>query len=328
MTKRPNVRRALKRARSGFSLTELMIVVTLMGLIGTMLTSVLVRQQRFHRAVTSVTDARARMRDIATILPTDLRGISSIENDILVFTDTSLQFRAFIGTSIVCRYNSATAIELPPRILASGTVLTAWITAPDTNDIAFIYDEGTEAGNADDLWQPYKIMSATTDNTDATCPASSTFTTSPGDDTKEKRIIELNGSPDQTRMEPGAVIRFAREVRYSVYPTNDGQWYVGFQRCTPHTTFGTPGSCGTREILAGPVLAASTDTLTSGLYFVYWNQDGSRVTSAALDSTIAFIGVGVRTTSESMRQAAATKIQSSFAGGDSIRFTVGLRNRI
>ena len=153
MTKKPNVRRALPRVRSGFSLTELMIVVTLMGLIGTMLTSVLVRQQRFHRAVTSVTDARARMRDIATILPTDLRGISSIENDILVFNDTSLQFRAFIGTSIVCRYKSTTEIDLPPRVLASGNVISAWINPPTTDDIAFIYDEGTEAGNADDRWR-------------------------------------------------------------------------------------------------------------------------------------------------------------------------------
>ena len=326
MKNTPNVRRA-PRVRAGFSLTELMIVVTLMGLIGAMLTSVLVRQQRYHRAVTSVTDARARMRDIATILPTDLRGMSSIDNDILVFNDTSLQFRAFIGTSILCAYNSTTEIELPPRVMASGNVLSAWINPPTTDDIAFIYNEGTEAGNADDTWTPYKIVSSTTDNTAATCPSSSTFTTA-ADDASEKYLITLPSAPDPTLMEPGAPIRFAREVRYSVYQASDGQWYVGYQRCTPHASLVVAGTCGSREVLAGPVLAASTDTLSSGLYFVYWNQDGARVTTAALDSTIAFIGVGVRTSSESLRQAAATAVQQSFAGGDSVRFTVGIRNRI
>lgn len=327
MTNTPNRRRAPRRARSGFSLTELMIVVTLMGLIGAMLTSVLVRQQRYHRAVTSVTDARARMRDIATILPTDLRGTSSIENDILVFTDTSLQFRAFIGTSIICAYNSTTEIELPPKVLASGNVLSAWINPPTTDDIAFIYNEGTEAGNADDVWTGYKIVSSTTDNTSGTCPSSSTFTTA-ADDTREKYIVTLPSAPDQTLMAPGAPIRFMREVRYSVYAASDGQWYVGYQRCTPDASIVVPGSCGDREVLAGPVLPASTDTLTSGLYFTYWDQNGARVTTAALDSTIAFIGVGVRTSSESLRQAASTAIQAGFVGGDSVRFTVGIRNRI
>ena len=38
------------RNRAGFSLTELMIVVVMLGIIGTALTSILIRQQRFHRS--------------------------------------------------------------------------------------------------------------------------------------------------------------------------------------------------------------------------------------------------------------------------------------
>jgi prepilin-type N-terminal cleavage/methylation domain-containing protein len=319
-------RRAL-RARPGFTLTELMIVVVLLGLIGTMLTAVLVRQQRFHRAVMSLTDARARMRDVATILPTDLRSMSSVGNDILSFTDTSLQFRAFIGTSILCRYNTTTIVELPPKIMASGNVISAWINPPTKDDVAFIYNEGTEAGNADDDWTPFVIDTVTTTTSSTACPVSSTFTTA-SDNSAEKLLVELPSAPDQAQILPGAPIRFAREVRYSVYQASDGQWYVGFQRCTPNVTWNSAGECGTREVLAGPVKPATSDTLTSGLYFVYYNQTGGRVTTAALDTTIAAIGIGVRTTSESLRQATATQIGSSIAGGDSIRFTVGIRNRI
>lgn len=320
-------RNRILRRPAGFSLTEILIVITLLGLIGTMLTSVLVRQQRFHRAVSSMTDARARMRDVATILPTDLRGLSTIGGDILAFTDTSLQFRAFLGTSIVCDWRTTQIIGIPPKVMASGNVISAWIYPPAANDIAFIYDEGTEAGNADDDWTPY-ILTSTDDTVSTTiCPSSTTFTTA-GDNTATKYVLRLPSAPDQTRIKPGAPIRFAREVRYSVYLASDAQWYVGFQSCTPHASLTSAGTCGTREVLAGPVKAASTDTTQSGLFFVFYNQSGGVVTSQANAGTIASIGVGIRTTSESMRQAAATKSQTFITGGDSLRFTVGIRNRI
>ena len=76
-------RRPQPRRRSGLTLIELMVVAVLLSIIGAMLTALLVRQQRFHRAVTSVTDSRARMRDIATILPTDLRSVSTVDGDLI-----------------------------------------------------------------------------------------------------------------------------------------------------------------------------------------------------------------------------------------------------
>jgi prepilin-type N-terminal cleavage/methylation domain-containing protein len=48
-----------KHRHRGFTLIEMMIVVSLLGIIGTMLTTILVRQQRFHRAVATLSDSRA-----------------------------------------------------------------------------------------------------------------------------------------------------------------------------------------------------------------------------------------------------------------------------
>lgn len=331
-------RRHSVRGRDGFTLIELMIVVVLLGLIGTMLTGVLVRQQRFHRAVASVTDARARMRDVSTILPSDLRSISTAGDDILDISDTSMQFRAFVGTSIVCRYASAQVIELPPQNLAptapansattQSTVLTAWITPPVPNDLAFMYNDGAETGNADDSWTPFTISDTTSAANSAWCPSTATpaFTTAADNATRRYKIT-LATAPDQAKVKLGAAIRFAREVRYSIYQASDNQWYVGYQSCTPNTTFGLPGTCNPREVLAGPVQAATGDTLTSGLFFVYWNKSGTRLTSLSASDTIARINVGIRTTSESMRKATSTKT-NTFSGGDSLRFTIGLRNRI
>lgn len=327
-----------RRSRRGFTLAELMIVATLMGIIGSLLTAVLVRQQRFHRAVASLADARARMRDIETILPTDMRSISSVANDIFDFSTNSIQFRAFIGASVLCAYvpGQSTIIELPPKsmvvpTLASnnvGTVLTAWINPPVPGDVVFLYNDSVSAGNADDFWGQFTITdtaSATSFSPNACLSSNSIPLIQAGDDATTRYRLTLNAAPDQTQIRIGAPIRFAREVRYSGYQEVDNQWYVGYQTCTPSGTT-APGTCGTREVLAGPIMPVTDDTLTSGLFFVFRNQTGGIVTTTAADTTIASISVGIRTTSESLRRSSGAT--SSIAGGDSLRFVVGIRNRI
>ena len=324
---KPTAERAA-RSRPGFTMIELLIVVSLLGIIGTMLTTIMVRQQRFHRAVMNVTDARARMRDVSTIMPTDLRSISTAGGDLLVISDTSMQFRAFVGTSIMCRFQSAQVIELPPKVLASGTVLTAWINPPAPNDIAYVYNEGAEAGNADDSWAPFIITDTASSTSSAVCPSTLNppFTTA-ADNNARRYTITLSAAPVAAQVDPGAPIRFAREVRYSIYQASDNHWYVGYQRCTPNAVYGQPGTCGSREVLAGPVAAGTADTLTSGLYFVYRNKAGTRLTSLSAADTIASVGIGIRTTSESLLQA-TTKTGGSIAAKDSLRFIVGFRNRV
>lgn len=313
-------------ARRGFTLIEIMIAVTLLGIIGAVLTTVLVRQQRFHRAVAQVTDARARMRDIATILPTDLRSISTAGKDILGVSDTSIQFRAFVGSAIVCNYASATIIDLPPQELASGNVLASWINPPQPNDVAYLYDSGAEAGNVDDQWGVFTVADTASAADASWCPTSRGFATA-GDASKRRYRITLATAPNQARVEIGAPIRFAREVRYSVYLASDNQWYVGFQACTPNVTYNTPGTCGAREVLAGPVKPGTADTTTSGLFFVFRKRNGDRVTTISSSDTIASVSVGIRTISGSLLGATSSKAASE-QGGDSLRFTVGIRNRI
>jgi hypothetical protein len=305
--------------------------VTLLGIIGSILTAVLVRQQRFHRAVGQVTDARARMRDIATILPTDMRSISTSGKDILSISDTSIQFRAFVGAAVLCRYvpGEPTKIELPPTELTSGNVLASWINPPQPNDIAFLYDSGPKDGNSDDSWKVYTVADTVSDDDSGWCPTSTGFTAA-GDAAKYRYRLTLSSAPPTARVDLGAPIRFAREVRYSIYAASDGQWYVGYQTCTPNFSAGAltnvPGTCGTREVLAGPVKPGTADTLTSGLFFVFRKRDGTRITAVGSD-TIATVNVGLRTTSGSLLGATSSKAASE-QGGDSLRFTIGIRNRI
>jgi prepilin-type N-terminal cleavage/methylation domain-containing protein len=320
---------AVASRRGGFTMIELLIVVSLLGIIGTMLTTILVRQQRFHRAVASVADSRARMRDVATIMPTDLRSISTAGQDLLALSDTSMHFRAFVGASVLCRYGAANIIELPPKTLASGNVLTAWINPPAPDDIAYLYDDGTQGGNADDSWQPFTITDTSSSTNSAWCPSTNVppYTTA-ADNAQRRYQITLAVAPNAARVRVGAPIRFAREVRYSIYQASDDKWYVGFQRCTPNAVYGLPGTCGDREVLAGPVIAGTADTLTSGLFFVYYNKAGTRLTSLINTDTIARVHIGIRTSAESMLKAMTQTGGTTSGGGDSVRFVVGFRNRI
>jgi prepilin-type N-terminal cleavage/methylation domain-containing protein len=326
------IRHMRLRARAGFTLTELMIVVVLVGLVGSMLTTLLMRQQSFHRAVASVADARARMRDVATILPTDMRSISTVGGDVLAMSDTSLQFRAFVGASVLCKYvtGSPTIIELPPRTLADSSVLTAWINPPGAGDMAFLYNDGALSGNQDDSWTPIAITDTTSAANSAWCPSTNTIPyTTAADNAARRYRITLASAPDQTQIKMGAPIRFAREVRYSGYLGADGNWYVGYQICTYSGTMTTAGACGTRDVLAGPIQPVTADPNTSGLWFKYYNQTGAQVTTIADASTIARAEVVIRTTSQSLRRATRINVvNTEITGGDSLRFHIGFRNRI
>ncbi len=319
---------SLVRTRRGLSLIELMIALTMLAIVGGLLANVLIKQQRFNRALTETADSRARMRDIATILPTDLRGASSIGRDILTMGLTSMQFRSAIGSSVLCRQPGAgTVIELPPTNLSTGQVLTAWINPPKPGDVAFIYNEGAAAGNIDDSWSQFTITDTTSAVNSTWCPAGTSPFTLAADNAQRRYRITLNAAPDTARVRVGAPIRFAREVRYSLFSASDNNWYVGYETCTPSGAVGVPGPCVNREILAGPVQAATTDTTTSGLYFLYYRQDGTLLNNAAQAAQIARIGIGLRTSPQSLGEA-MRKLGGRDAGRDSLRLTVGIRNRI
>ncbi len=324
MTQR-SIRTSLRRR--GVTLIELIIAMTLLAFIGGLLISVMLRQQRFQRAIADVADTRGRMRDIATIIPTDLRGASSAGGDLLGIGLTSLQFRAAVGSSVLCRYASGNVVELPPMVLASGNVLTSWINPPRPGDVVFMYNDGTRAGNVDDSWTQFTITD-TTSAVDATwCPAvGGVGVTQPADNLKRRYRLTLSAAPDSTRIRLGAPIRIAREVRYSLYAASDANWYVGYETCTPSGTPGVAGACANREVLAGPVRAAAADTVSSGLYFIYYRQDGTPITSILQAAQIARVGIGLRTTPLSLKE--AMRLGGSMTGRDSLRLSVGIRNRI
>src|SRR5687768_416142 len=304
-----------RRPRRGLTLIEVIIAMTIFAFIGGVLVSVMLRQQRYQRALADVADSRGRMRDVATIIPTDLRGASSAGGDLLSIGLTALQFRAAIGSSALCGYAAGNVIELPPKVLSSGNVLTSWINPPAPGDVVFMYNDGVAAGNVDDTWTEFTITDTASAVNAAWCPSGTpTSLTQAADNVELKYRLTLSGVPDPARIKVGAPMRFAREVRYSLYAASDANWYVGYETCTSSGIPGVAGPCGNREVLAGPVEAASSDTTASGLYFIYYAQNGARITSIAQAAQIARVGIGLRTSPLSLRD--AMKLGGTMIGRD------------
>src|SRR5256712_9470732 len=133
---------AASARRAGFTLIELVIALVLMSLVGGAIVKLLLRQQRLYNSTTDLIQTRQQIRQAAAMLPSDLRGISSVGNDIYAMADSSLDFRGVFGTSIVCS-NSGGKLSTVPRVLASGSAMTNWARLPAVGDSLLVYNDST-----------------------------------------------------------------------------------------------------------------------------------------------------------------------------------------
>ncbi|HUE89454.1 MAG TPA: hypothetical protein VMO26_25540, partial [Vicinamibacterales bacterium] len=79
---------------------ELLVILVLSTIIMGGLSSVLVRQQRFYRGSADLIETRSQIRQAAGIIPSDLRGVSTLGGDIIEISDSSMTFRATIGQAV------------------------------------------------------------------------------------------------------------------------------------------------------------------------------------------------------------------------------------
>ncbi len=138
-----NSRRPVTRSRTGFTMAETLVVLVLLAIVGGSLMNVLTKQQQFYNGTGELIVLRTQLRQAEAILGGDLRGISSSGGDITTMTDSSIEFNYTIGTSVVCKAPSGSAVVIPPTgALTNGNTLTSWISKPTFGDQAYIFDEG------------------------------------------------------------------------------------------------------------------------------------------------------------------------------------------
>lgn len=273
------------RARRGLTLPELLVAMFLLAVVGGGLTRVLLKQQQYYKDASASAGAKRELRLGATVLPAELRSISSSGGDILTMSESELRLRAYVGSSIICAKN-ADEIWLPPTNLARHT-LSSWTSRPDVGDTVFVYDEGLLTGSQDDTWAMHTIIAKDTDA--AACPGAP-YTDPVLDPPAVKRRYwyRLNSNLPAT-VQTGAAIRFTRPIRYRIYQEASGAWYLGLEEYAN-------GSWGAASPLAGPFRPfAAADDPTSGLQFRFYDSLGVRVTNMANRTEVARVDVFLRT---------------------------------
>ena len=316
-------RNATPRAgRTGFTLVELLIAMVLMGIVGGAIVTLLLRQQRFYNSTNELIQTRQQIRQAAAMLPSDLRGISSVGGDIYVMTDSSLEFRSVFGSSLACVVDPAGKyVSTAPQGLVRQSAMTNWAVLPSVGDSLALYDSGLSSAASDDSWQLFQITAVTprTGGASDGCPvASGLVTAAVADLAVSNPSYKLTLSPVASKnIDAGAGIRFFRRVHYSLYKAADNLWYLGYYDCKT----GRVPVCNAIQQIGGPFQPYATNG-TSGLQFTYYDSTGAVTATKTLVArvSLAVRGQGTSLVNFSGNSGGSTTLR------DSLRMEIRLRN--
>ena len=323
------------RRRRGMTLIEIMISLVLLGIVGGTIMRVIMRQQRFYQGVNQIMAQRGELRNATSVLPVELRSLSSIGADILVASDSSIEFMQNVGTSIVCEVVNNAQVALPPENLKSGQVLTSFYGYgdPQAGYTVYIYNDSSIVGNEDDRWQKFTLTAV--HNDPSKCVGTLPSFLQVLDIPKPRPILELSSTdpPDPVGPAPlsqyigiGAPVRIMRRVKYKLYKASDNKWYLGF---APYDY--TTGAYQELSPVSGPYDAYSSSSGTpSGFGFRYFTVDDVEVAAganAATLATIARIDLIARARTSSNVRTAGVQNGATAQYRDSLAVSVMIRNR-
>jgi type II secretory pathway pseudopilin PulG len=283
---------------------ELIVSLTLLGVVAAMMLATLRDQQRFQVGMLQIIDAKRNAHHAVDLLYTSLRGSSS--RDLYAITDSSVAFRATIGATHICAIDSGrTSLALPST--AQDTSLSTFLTMPRAGDSLLIFDPGDSAVPDDDRWTSHILRA---DLSGDVCPERPAGLSA--------RVGGAQGvgititPPVSATAFVGSPIRFFRPTRYSLYRGTGAEWMLGYSTCAA-------GTCTTRQPVSGAYLPFSSSG-GSGVAFQYFDARGSPTSDPR---SVARIEVVARTRSTSPISAAHLQ-NARYA--DSAALTIALRN--
>ncbi len=327
-------------SRRGMTLVEIMISLVLLGIVSGVIMRVVTRQQRFYQGVNQIMTQRGQLRQGISVLPVDLRSLSSVGEDFIAVSDSAIEFDVNIGTGVVCAVTgSGSQIALPPLTLNSGATLTTFnpgvaFTGAEINKgiTVYVYNDSSTVGNVDDRWQKFTLTAYKTESGVCTgLPFAAA-----ADLGKNRFVFTLSdttgasdpvtGGPISQYIGVGAPVRFMKRVRYKLYQDTDSQWYLGYADYDK-----VHGAYEPLVPVSGPYDAyASGSGSASGFKFRFFDVDGTEIASGASKSDMARIArvdiIARARTSANVRAdgiQAGTKQQYR----DSLNVSVMLRNR-
>lgn len=299
----------LTRVRRGFSIAELLITLGILSVIGLIVSRIMIGQQRFFQRTNEQMEMRRELRSAMSLIPADLRSISSSGGDLTDFSANSIQFRAVIGASIICNKVSATQMELPPLDMARNT-LTSWYTKPVPGDTLWVFNDSLARGAEDDEWKALRITSVQEAAT--YCPLSPYLDALDVGKLRYRVTVAANMGDS---VKAGSAIRFTRSTRYFLDDEESGAWYL-------HREEYRNGGWSDPVAVSGPYAAPVNGG--GGMRFAYFDSLGAPVNNVALSRDVSRIDLLLRAKGN---KSSGTFGTTSTDNTDSLAFRIALRNR-
>lgn len=207
------------RARRGFTLVELLIVIVMLAIVSASVGRILVGSLRVSRAQVVQADMQANVRTGGLVLPLELREIgydsnvttAAVTSDIETIGATEIQFRAMRGIGYTC--GVPTQIQIQIRRPTQGA------RQPLQTDGFLLYVENVPSTATDDQWVPLLV---TVLDDAALCGADPAITlTFPIPEVSPGVNLAL------TQIFVGGPVRYYERMEFGLYADLDGKSYLG-----------------------------------------------------------------------------------------------------
>jgi prepilin-type N-terminal cleavage/methylation domain-containing protein len=302
-------RAAGSRARHGLTLVELIAAMVVAGVVLAVVANIALRQQRAFVALTDDAALAGQLRDAASMLPMDVRGASVGAGDLREATDTSIEIRETIASAVVCDSAGATLALAPP---AEGTLtFAASIASIQTGDTAWLFSPDDSAPR----WHSHRITAVGSARAGQCLPGGPQLAGSAL--TASRTTVSLDSVTPAPAI-VGRPLRITRPIRYSLYRSSDGGWYLGARDWNVATA-----KFNTIQPVAGPFQGPATSAPT----FAWFDSSGARLTTpVASRDRIALLRITLRGLTSHVDRVLGTA-QNTGQHRDSVSIAVSVRNR-
>ncbi|KPK81435.1 MAG: hypothetical protein AMS25_06680 [Gemmatimonas sp. SM23_52] len=232
-------------ASRGFTLVEVLVAMTLTGMVVAGTLQALSAQKKFYARQSRILDARHAMRASATILSSELREASATGGDLYAIGSDSVALRSTVGFGTAC---TVTVVSATQSVISLSHV--SGHVRLDAADSALVFVENTASG-ADDAWQAFRVSAVS-----FTGPACA-------NGGAPERVVTVAG--DLSGVWVGAPVRLFRPYVFGLFEM-DQRWWLGRRNREGGSEY-VP--------VAGPLAPPSYD----GLKLTYLGPDGTETSN-------------------------------------------------